>query len=702
MAGSRAEQSHDLDALFFPRSVAVIGASTKELSIGNRIIKNLHDFGYTGLVYAINPRGEEVRGLKPYTSILDVPEEVELAHIVIPGTYVPAAMEECGRKGVKVVIVNSAGFREIGGEGEELEGEVLAIAREHGIRVFGPNCQGIINTDREVRAYCNFTFTRPVEGAISIVAQSGGVAEMINQRFAELGTGVRMYASNGNACDVSIPEVIRYWGSDEATRVIVAHVESLSDPAAFLEAASEVAAHKPVLGMKAGRTAEGARAVSSHTGGLARQEIVTELLFEKAGMVTFRDVEEMCQAAVAFSTQPVPRGNRVGLITNTGGPAIIATDELVEAGLVIPPLSEGTRDALKEQLHAAASISNPIDVLATAGAEHFRAAIDALMDEGGIDSIYINFVTPFFVDNESVARELVEVNREGRKPIVCNLMTDKKEWADTVTILREGGIPTYTFPEMAARSLAAMTRLHLLRSRESGEPVRFEDVDRDRARAILDEAWESEHAWLSSGQVCEVLEAYGIPVARWKVACGAPDAVAAAEEIGFPVVVKADSPDVVHKSDAGGVVVDLKDAGAVREAVERMEDSFDSGDLQFLIQEYLPGGTELIAGAKAEEGLGHLLMFGMGGVHVEVLKDVSFTLAPITSPEAERMLDSLRSRPILEGIRGGKGVDREALLEVVGRLSQLVTEQPYIRETDLNPIIAFEDRISVVDARIGL
>ncbi|MFC1628050.1 acetate--CoA ligase family protein [Gemmatimonadota bacterium] len=702
MTGSRTERVHPLDALFFPRSVAVIGASTKELSIGNRIIKNLQDFGYTGQVFAINPKGEEVRGLRPYTSILDVPDEVELAHIVIPAGHVSAAMEECARKGVRVVIVNSAGFREVGSEGDELERQVVTFAREHGIRVFGPNCQGIINTDPGVRAYCNFTFTRPVEGSISIVAQSGGVAEMINQRFAEMGTGVRMYASNGNAADISIPEVIRYWGADDLTKVIVVYVESLSDPAAFLEAAREVAAEKPVLGMKAGRTVEGARAVSSHTGGLARQEIVTELLFENAGMVTFRDVEEMCQAAVAFSSQPVPKGNRVGLITNTGGPAIIATDELVEAGLLIPPLSETARIGLKEQLHAAASISNPIDVLATAGADHFRAAIDALMDEDDIDSVYINFVTPFFVDNESIARELVEVNAQGRKPIVCNLMTDRKEWADTVSILRDGGIPTYTFPEMAARSLAAMTRLHQIRSRESGDPVWFEDVDREGARAILDAAWEGEEAWLSADRVYGVLEAYGIPVAPWRTACGAADAAIAAGEIGFPVVVKADSPKIVHKSDTGGVVMDLRDAGAVRETVERMDDLFETEDLDFLVQSYLPGGLELIAGAKAESGVGHLLMFGMGGVHVEVLKDVSFALAPVTPPGAERMLDSLRSRPILDGVRGKKGVDREAILELLQRLSQLVTEQPYIKEIDLNPIIAFDDRIVVVDARIGL
>ena len=705
-----------LDALFFPRSVAVVGASRKELSIGNRIIKNLQDFGYTGPIYAVNPKGEEVRGLEPHATIGDVPGEVDLVHIVIPARYVPEAIDDCGRKGVRVAIINSAGFREVGGEGEALEEEVLAIAGRCGLRVFGPNCQGIINTDPGVKAYCNFTFTRPLEGHISIVAQSGGVGEVLNQRFAELGVGVRMYASNGNACDISIPEILRYWGGDEPTRVIVVHIESLADPRAFMAAAREVAANKPILAMKAGRTPEGAKAVSSHTGGLAGEEIATELLFQKTGVVAFRDEEEMCQAALAFASQPVPAGNRVGLITNTGGPAIIATDELVEAGLVIPPLSEGARQELAPKLHAAASISNPIDVLATAGAEHFRAAADTLLAEEGIDSIYINFVTPFFVDNERIARELVEVNRAGRKPILCNLMTDKKEWADTLEILRAGGIPCYSFPEMAARALAAMNRYRLLRSRKVGEPERYQDVDSDLAlkvledarqviedtRGGLEDARQAGRAWLTATGAYRLLEAYRIPVAGWSVVSSADEAVAAAGKIGFPVVVKADSPSIIHKTEVEGVAVALESAEAVGSAVERMRSALPAEGLQFLVQEYLSGGTEVIAGAKAEVGLGHLIMAGLGGIHAELLKDVAFALAPVTGYEAAEMLTSLRSYPLLEGFRGERGIDLATLTEVLQRLSQLVTDVPGIMELDLNPIIARPDRVCVVDVRVGI
>ena len=330
-----------LDSLFRPRSVAVIGASTRELHIGNRIVRNLLDFGFTGPVYPINPKADEIQGIKAYGSILDVPTDVDVVHMVIPARFVPLAIDDCGRKAVKFVILNGGGFAETGPEGEAIERDCLSRAKEHGIRIFGPNCQGIINTDPSVRAYCNFTFTRPDVGSISIVALSGGVAEVIHQAFSEMGIGTRMYASNGNACDVTIPEILRYYGEDEGTRVIVLYVEGLRDPTRFLEVAREVAAKKPILAMKAGRTKEGAKAAASHTGGLAEVDLATDLIFEKAGVLSFRDEGELCEAAMAFATQPIPRGNRVGMITNTGGPAVIAIDVLVAAGLEAPPLSEG-------------------------------------------------------------------------------------------------------------------------------------------------------------------------------------------------------------------------------------------------------------------------------------------------------------------------------------------------------------------------
>ncbi len=691
-----------LDALFRPKSVAVIGASSKEMHIGNRIIKNLLDFGFTGSVYPINPKADEIRGVKAYPSILDVPTDVDVVHMVIPAQFVPQAIEDCGKKGVKFVILNGGGFAEVGPEGAAIERDCIARAKEHGIRIFGPNCQGIINTDPDVRAYCNFTFTRPDVGFISIVALSGGVAEVIHQAFSEMGIGTRMYASNGNACDVSIPEILRYYGEDQGTRVIVLYVEGLREGAEFLEVARQVAAKKPILAMKAGRTEEGARAAASHTGGLAEVDIATDLIFEKAGILSFRDEGELCQAAVAFASQPIPKGNRVGMITNTGGPAVIATDVFVNAGLQIPTLSDRAKEVLAETLFPEASIGNPTDVLATAGADHFRVAMDVMMEEEQIDSLYINLVTPFFVDTESIAREIVDVSSQGKKPIICNLMTDKRQWTETLRILRDGGVPCYSFPGTAARALAALSHYHRIRSREIGSARIFNDVDREKARDILRKAKEAGLEFLSAAEVYEILAGYGIRVADWRVVDSAGEAEQAAVEIGFPVVIKADSSTILHKSDLGGVALDLQDNDSVRSVLHEMEERFEAPDLRFLVQKYLPGGTEVIVGAKAEEGVGHLIVFGMGGIYVEVLKDVVFKLTPVTAVEAREMLSSIKAAPLLRGVRGREGVDEEGLVEIIQRLSQLVTDLPGIQEMDLNPVVAFSDQVAVVDARISL
>jgi acetyltransferase len=688
-----------LDELFKPTSVAIIGASTKELSIGNRIIKNLIDFGYKGSIYPINPKADEVREIKAFNSILDVKYDIDLAHIVIPNKFVPQAIDDCGKKGVKVVIINSAGFKEIGEEGRALEEQVVQHAQKYNIRIFGPNCQGIINTSPNSRAYCNFTFTKPKEGCISIVAQSGGVGEVLNQRFSELGVGIRMYASNGNACDISIPEIISYWGEDLKTKVIVVHVENLSDPREFMDAAQKAALKKPILGMKTGRTKEGAKAVSSHTGGLAKIDIATELIFKKCGIVTFRDQEELCQAAIAFASQPVPKGKNVGVITNTGGPAIIATDELIEAKLHMPPLSDTTKQILKEKLYSAASINNPIDVLATGGAHHFRAALDVLMDEPQIHSIFINFVTPFFVDTESIAHEITEVNKAHKKPIICNLMTDKRQWTSTINTLKKGGVPCYDLPETAARALIAMTTYYDVQSRDRGKITSFTDIDEKRIQDIIQTQKKEKDKFLSAKSVNNLLTAYQIPVAKWQLVNNSKEALKAACEIGFPVVVKVDSDTIIHKTDVGGIALNLgKDE--VVPAVKKMEKKFSAANPRFLIQEFLPGGTELFIGAKAEKNLGHLILFGIGGIYVEILKDVSFGITPITKKEAQNMLSSIKSYPILSGFRGKDGVNQNKLIEILQRMSQLVTSFPMIKEIDLNPIIAKKEYVFVADARI--
>ena len=691
-----------LESLFRPKSVAVIGASSKELSIGNRVIKNLMDFGFKGGIYPINPKADEIRGLKAYTSSMECPDNIDVVHMVIPAKFVPMAMEDCGKKGVKNVIINSGGFSETGPEGEAIEKDFLAKADQYGIRVLGPNCQGVINTDADIRAYCNFTFTMPDPGYISIVALSGGVAEVIHQAFSQMGVGTRIYASNGNACDVTIPEIMEYLGDDDGTRVIVTYVEGLRDATTFMEVATKVAAKKPILAMKAGRTMEGAKAAASHTGGLAKEDIATDLIFKKAGILSFRDEGELIQAAAAFATQPIPRGNRVGIITNTGGPAVIATDVMVGAGLTLPPLSEKTRSVLTETLFPEASINNPVDVLATGPAQHYRACLDAMMADENFDCVFVNFVTPFFVDNESTAKEIVAVSKQQKKPIVCNLMTDRRQWTEVVKILQDGGVPCFALPGEAARAMTALVNYHNIRTRHIGEVRTFGDTDAGGGRQIMAAAKEAGKSSLSAQEVYNILAAYKIPTADWRMAANAEEAVSAAAEIGYPVVVKADAAAILHKSDTGGVAVDLKDGDAVRAAVEKMKQRFSEDDLSFFIQKYLPGGLELIMGAKAEEGLGHAVMFGLGGIFVEIMKDVVFNLTPVSSGDAAQMLSAIKGASMLEGVRGQKGVNQELLIEIIQRLSQLLTDLPEIQEMDLNPLIAFEDQVVVVDARISI
>lgn len=688
----------NLDSLFKPKAVALIGASAKELSIGNVIIRNLIHYRFRGPVYPINPKVDEIRGLKAYPTILDVPGEVDLAHIVIPPLLVPEEVENCGKKGIRAIIINTAGFKEMGAEGQALEDDFLSRAKKYGIRIVGPNCQGIINSDPEINAYCNFTFTYPEPGHISVVAQSGGVGAVLMQAFYDMGIGQRMYASNGNGSDVSITEIISYYGKDDETKAIVLYAESLDNIPEFIDIARKVTSRKPVLAITAGRTDKGAEASRSHIGGLAGS-ISMELVFKKAGILTFTNQEELCHAAVALSSQPVPKGNKVGIITNTGGPSVIAIDELVSCGMEIPPLSEKAANVLKETMLESASIRNPLDVVATAGPAHFKSAFEVMLKEKQFDSIYLNFVTPPFVDCENVAREIVNATRAGDKPVVCNYMTDKQKWSETSKILKEGEIPCFDFAETAARALYALVRYNRIRLRKEGEIKYFQDVNKERIGSVLQNARAQKRENLSAFEVYSILEACKIPVATWKVAINAKEVISIANEIGFPVVIKADSEKLIHKSDAGGVAVNIKNGDEATDVVEKMQKNFGGG-LKFLVQKYIPGGRELIIGAKAEDGVGNIVMFGLGGIFVEVLKDVSFTISPVSDVEAMEMITSIKAAPLINGFRGEKGINKEKTAEIIQRISMLVSDFQEIKELDLNPLLATGNDICVVDARI--
>jgi acetyltransferase len=689
----------NIDTLFNPKSVAVIGASTKEYSIGNVITKNLLQYGFKGSVYPINTKGETIYGLKSYKSVLEISDAIDLAHIIIPPTLVPQEVENCGKKGVRAIIINTAGFKEMGTQGQALENEFLEIARKYNIRILGPNCQGIINSDPKIRAYCNFTFTYFNPGNISVIAQSGGVGALIIQALHDLEIGMRLFASGGNSSDISIPEILDYFGNDDKTKVIILSLESIADVSEFMNAASKTAIKKPILAISSGKTAKGAEASLSHTGGMSGG-IALELIFKKAGILSFAKLDELCYAANAFANQPIPSGKNVGIVTNTAGPAIIATDELINRGLLMPALSEKAKNILKTTMFESASIDNPLDIVATAGAEQFKNALETMMSEPQIDSVYLTFVTPIFVDCENVASVLSEINLKHRKPMVCNFITDKKAWAETSKILRESGIPCYDFPENAAQALSSLVKYREILTEKKGKIVNFEDVDKNFVKITLEKAKSENRKNLSAREVYTILEAYKIPTVELMFANNSDEAIPAAEKIGFPVVIKVDCETIIHKSDLGGVFSDIRNQSEVENAVRDMQEKLSQKDLKFLIQKFLPHGKELIIGAKKEEGLGHILMFGLGGIFAEIFNDTVFNLTPITDIESTEMIENIKVAEFLNAYRGKQGIDKQKISEILQRLSMLVTDFPEITELDLNPIFAYENGAQVVDARI--
>jgi len=688
-----------LDGLFRPCAVGVIGASANPYSIGHIVVRNLTQYGFKGPVFPINPKGGVIRSIQAYKSILDVPCDVDLVNISIRNTFVPAVLEECGQKGVKFAIVHSAGFKEVGPEGEELEREMVATAHKHGIRIFGPNSQGIQNADPEVSVYANFTFVPQKPGNISIIAQGGGMGEMLKLHLHNVGLGHRMYCSYGNECDLTMPEILAYYGQDEGTRVIMMQTESFKDPRAFLEAAAAITPHKPIVAIKAGRTSEGSLAVSSHTGALVDQATMAEAMYRKAGVVQFTDTHEMIKAAIAMSTQDPPPGHRIGIITNTGGPGIQAVDESINQGLELAKWSEAGTARLKEALFAEASLGNPVDVVATADHNHYHAAVSTLLAEADTDMVMVFFVTAPFTDTDAIAVRIKEATEDSDKPVVVVVETYSAMYG-LIDKLRAADLPVYEFAEDGARALAALNRYARLRERP-WEDAPDLDVDRNAAEAIV-ARYSGRDGYLPQAEAFGLLEAYGVPVPRVAAVAKADDLAAAAETVGFPCVLKVDATDVVHKSDAGGVALDLADVAALREAFATMQQAFDGPDVSYLLMEQKAPGQELILGAKASPGLGSLVMFGLGGIFVEVLKDVGAAVAPLSRPEARELMRSIKGYPLLEGLRGRPGMDLDALEDLLIRVSLLANDFPDIAEMDLNPVFAYPtgQAPAAVDVRI--
>lgn len=690
-----------LDALFKPRSVAIVGASNNPLSIGHIVMKNLLDHNFNGPIYPINPKAKFIKSFKAYPSVADIPDEVDLVNISIKNTLVPAVLEQCGKKGVKFAIVHTAGFKEVGEEGLALERQIVEIAHKHGMRIYGPNSQGIQNSDPSVSVYANFTFVPMSPGNISIVAQSGGVGETLKLQLYLIGKGIRMYSSFGNEADVSMNEIIDYYGQDEETRVIMVHIETLKDPAGFLEVASRVTPKKPVLALKTGRTSEGTRAVASHTGSLIEQETLADVIFRKSGVLRFDSQEDMVDAAVAFSNQPVPKGDRVVIVTNTGGPAIIAVDECISAGLKLAELSPKTKETLKNLVFQEAIVSNPVDVVATAGPEQYGGTVEALLKDPNINSLLLVFVTAPFVDCEGIARKLGEIGQTSTKPIVCQVITIEK-WAEVIRVIRESGIPVYDFAETAARALAAMSEYGRISMRKP-PTYKVYDSDKRKADAVMNKH-RGKDKFMPQDDVFAILKAYDIPTVETIKVKKQEELEKAANMIGYPLVLKVDSPKIVHKTEVGGVALRLKDKAELIKTFSRMAKKFEKEKPGFILQKYLESGKEVIIGAKGNKGLQPSLMFGLGGVFVETLKDVQFRLAPLSQEEALEMIQSIKGYPILAGARGEKPVDINKLIEILMRFSQLTSDFPEIDEMDLNPVFAFPKGKGavVIDARLKI
>jgi len=668
-----------------------MGASNNPLSIGHIVVKNLKTYGFKGEIYPINPKQPEILGLKAYKSILDVPGPVDICNIAVKSTLVPQMVEDCGKMGVKFVIIHTAGFSEMGGEGADLQKALLENAKKYGVRVYGPNCQGIMNSDPEISVYANFTFTPLNQGKVSIIGQSGGVAEMINLNLRNMGSGFRIYASHGNASDVNTNEILEYLGNDPETHAIMMHIESMKDTPQFIERCRKIAREKSILAIRTGRTQAAATAVSSHTGSLIQQDSLTDAVFERAGVMRFQIAEEMIAAGYALSTQPVPAGPNVGIIANAGGPGIIAIDECILNGLQLAKMSDETKTRLREGLIPEAYVENPVDVGATATPEHFALTLDLLNRDPNVDAILITMVTPPFVDCEGLANSISEASKKLTKPIIVSVLTNEN-WAGTVEIIRKAGIPVFDFPETASRALASMVRYSKMRERLGEKPAEAKG-DKLRAKEVLSK---SGAGFISQAAGYGILSAYDIPIARTEAVAAGSDL----PDVSFPAVLKVDSDSVVHKSDEGGVAMNLADGDALRQAFTDMSAKFPGAD--FVIQEQCGEGIEVIIGVKREEGIGPVLMFGLGGVYVERLKDVSFRLAPLSDADAARMVHEIRSFALLEGGRGREAADIEAIERLLISVSKMALDLPEISEMDLNPVIVYPkgQGAKVVDVRI--
>jgi acetate---CoA ligase (ADP-forming) len=698
-----------LHEVFAPSSVAVIGASNHPTSVGGMLFRNILQAGYRGVVYPVNPSWKSVSGVQCYPSVQALPEVPELAVVIVPAPSVSDVVGQLGERGTRGVVVISAGFREVGGSGIAREEALIAIARRFGMSLVGPNCFGVINTAPQVSLNATFSEDLPPQGNIAFVSQSGALCAGILRYGISERIGFSRFVSVGNRAGVEESDILRSLAVDPATQVVLLYIESLANERRFLEAAREVSARKPILVIKSGRSPEGERAARSHTGSLAHaaQDRLYDALFEQAGVLRADTIGELFREAKVFATGGRLGGSRIAVLTNSGGPGIVAADACARTGLALPSLSDRTRGRLRSLLSPSASLNNPVDTTADASVRQFGGALKELLEETDIDGSLVIATPVGELQGPALAHAILTARGRRRKPVVACVF-GLVDLTLEVRALEDHGIPTFTFPEEAVVALASLARYQRRQQRPSRNFPPY-PVDREAVELLLDDVPSTGTTVLPEFSARALLSAYGIPFPPARFVTTVEDALEFAERSGYPVVLKVASPDISHKTDVGGVRVGIESPSALRAAwaevratvARRAPDARVEG---FEVERMVGGGKEVLVGLQRDPRFGPVIAFGLGGIYVEVLQDVTFRLAPFDRGEAEEMVSSVRASPILRGVRGEKPSDLTALYTILGRVAQLAIDQPRVQELDLNPVIVLAegDGAFAVDARLVL
>ncbi len=697
----------DLHAFFHPRTVAIVGASNKKGKIGNVLVRNMIDCGYPGRIYPINPKAEEVEGLRCYPSLSAVGEKVDLVVIAVPAARVINVAQECGQAGVKNLVVISAGFKEVGREGLLLERELTGICRKYGMGLLGPNCVGMIDTHVPINA--SFSAVFPQRGNIAFISQSGAMLVAILDWSQTIGLGFSRIVSLGNKADLNEADFIADAADDPNTRVILCYIEDVARGQQFLQAARAAVRKKPVIILKSGASQAGARAASSHTGALAGSDLAYETAFRQCGIIRARSMAELFDLAVAFAHQPAPRGNRVAVVTNAGGPGIVTTDNIEMSDLAMARLTKETARELRSNLPPEAAIYNPVDVLGDAGADRYRFALEKVLGDQNVDSAVVLVCPTAVTEPEQTARAIIETHRSHPEKPVLTAYMGGKILAEGARLLAEKGIPCFTFPEPAVKALSGMVRY--ARARElpaKVEELAPEGIQREPVKELFQKVRQEGRLTLLGSEASQVAAYYGIKTAPIILATSPDEAAARAQEIGFPVVMKVASPQILHKSDIGGVKVGIKTPREAQKAfidiTENVQRFLPKAVIHGIeVQKMMPQGTELIIGMTRDVQFGPLIAFGLGGIYVNLLKDVSFRLAyGLTREEIQQMLTETRAYTLLRGYRGEKPRDLEAIIEMIARTARLVLDFPEIAEMDINPVFAYTDGACALDIKITI